>query len=118
MLRERLRGVPGYVWLIERGIFGTAPNTAMAPWYFLPRGEVFSASERWPRADEPRDLIVFARRQDNDDLACAAFDGERFVEVALLHGWTPEGYARLAGYPTLWAWWKAVIDDVAECAER
>lgn len=116
-MRERLRGVPGYTWVIDRGLVGFAPSTAMQPWYFLPPEQVFSASDRWPRADEQRELITFARRQDNDDLACAVFDGGRFVEVVRVHGWAPEGYAPLARYPSLWEWLKSAIDDVAEWAE-
>src|SRR5688572_21146011 len=60
----------GYWWLIERGLVGLGPFTQLQPWYFLDKGNAFWVSDRWPIGAAQSKLFAFARRQDNDDLAC------------------------------------------------
>jgi hypothetical protein len=72
-------------------------------------------SERWPKG--PMHLIAFAKRQDNDDLACFEVVGKGTNRVVLVHGWTPEGYTILRTFDTFWAWLKSVVDDIEELVE-
>ena len=105
----------GYRWLIDRGLAGFEPNSALQPWYLLPREQVFSVSDRWPRAAQDSTLFAFARRQDCDDLACLAMRHEdRQLRVVVVHGWTPEGYDVVAEFDTIWNWLRSVVRDIEE----
>ena len=105
----------GYRWLIDRGLAGFEPNSALQPWYLLPHEQVFSVSEHWPRAGEPSQLHAFARRQDCDDLACfAAKEGASQPSVVVVHGWTPEGYEVVARFESIWEWLRNVVNDIEE----
>jgi hypothetical protein len=114
--RYRFEPPLAYQWIVRRNMIGEQPSTQLSPWYRLPDAEVFSASERWSKGDE-RNLFVFARRQDNDDLACFLVAEGVVAGVVVIHGWTGSGYDVVAEYATVWDWLKAVIDDVAEVAE-
>jgi hypothetical protein len=105
-----------YRWLARHNTIGDRPSTQLSPWYRLPDAETFSASERWPKGEE-RNLVVFARRQDNDDLACFSVAKEVVIGIVVVHGWTASGCDVVAEYRTVWEWLKAVIDDIAEVAE-
>ncbi len=105
---------PGYLWLVNQNLIGFEPFTQLQPWYFASAEEQFSPTELWP-GRSPQFLWVFARRQDDDDLACFSYDDEgKFVEVVLIHGWTAEGFAILKTFPTVWRWLQSVIEDIAE----
>jgi len=104
-----------YQWLIDRGLAGFEPFSALQPWYLLTGDQAFSVSERWPRSDTGDEVIVaFARRQDCDDLACFECGPSDEPRVLVVHGWTPDGYEVVARYETLWAWLKSVVNDIAE----
>lgn len=105
----------GYRWLIERGLAGFEPNSALQPWYLLPHDQVFSVSDRWPRAAEASRLYAFARRQDCDDLACFVI-GEDAPQprVFVVHGWTPDGYEVVAKFDSIWEWLRSVVRDIED----
>jgi hypothetical protein len=114
----------GYRWLIDRKLVGFDENSPLRPWHYLssrwafdlsklwPNGPEDDLSERWPK--EPMRLFAFAKRQDNDDLACFEVVGNQTNRVVLVHGWTSRGYCILQTYDTFWEWLKAVVDDVEE----
>ena len=107
---------PGYDWALARGLlnFGTSP---LYPWYLLDRTDCFSVNEKWPRNSEHAgSLIAFARRRDNDDIACF-MPVDRTVKIVLIHGWTVAGYDVVATYDSFWDWLKSIIDDFAEFAD-
>lgn len=105
----------GYRWLIDRGLAGFEPNSALQPWYILPHEQVFSVSERWPRTGEASRLYAFARRQDCDDLACFAVNEDILQPtIVIVHGWTPEGYEVVARYDSIWEWLVSVVRDIEE----
>lgn len=105
----------GYRWLIERGLVGFEANSALQPWHFLPREEVFSLSERWPRGCEFTRIVAFARRQDCDDLACFAMKPDTTLPIVLVvHGWTSDGYEEMARFESIWDWFRSAIVDVEE----
>lgn len=103
----------GYRWLVDRSLAGFGPNSALQPWYLLPRDQAFSVTDRWPKPGDSGPVFAFARRQDSDDLACfvAAEEG-RAPEVVVVHGWTPDGYEVVARYVTIWQWLKSVVGDI------
>lgn len=108
----------GYLWLIERGLIGFEPGSGLQPWYYLDGKSAFSVSQRWPMGTVvDAELFAFAKRQDNDDLACFKVHRGKITVIEVIHGWTPNGYNVIAEYQTFWDWLKSVIDDVAEWVE-
>lgn len=104
----------GYEWLVERGIM-TNLNSPLDPWYLLDQSQKSVASEQTLDGAQRR-LVSFARRSDNDDIACFRVTAQNEVDgVALVHGWVPGiGDQIVATYDTFWEWLKSVIDDIAE----
>lgn len=108
----------GYKWLLERGLVGYYDYSALEPWYYLERDEVFSVTDEWPQGPHRGRLIAFARRQDCDDIACFDVGPQGVNSIVIIHGWTSTGYDIIASYRTFWEWLKSVIDDIAEWAEE
>jgi hypothetical protein len=105
---------PGYRWLLDRGLVGHAPFTQLQPWHYLPPDQCFWASDRWPGVTDKR-LFAFAKRQDCDDLACFVAIGSHSVQgIALIHGWTGNGYDLCQEFDDFWVWLKHVVDDIAD----
>jgi len=103
-----------YNWLVERGIAGFAPFTQLQPWYFTPKDQSFWATKHWPSSGN-RKLFVFARRQDNDDLACFALNTDGRIEgILIIQGWVDNGFEILREFSSFWEWFKFVIDDIAD----
>ena len=106
----------GYQWLIDRGLVGFEPFTQLQPWHFMPIEQCFWATGRWPGVSTTP-LFVFARRQDNDDLACVSFDENGIANgVVQIQGWTESGFNVVQEFPDFWSWVQRVIQDVAEWA--
>ena len=107
----------GYQWLVDHGLVGFEPFTQLQPWYYLPDDQCFWTTERWPNANAKR-LFVFARRQDNDDLACMNFDENEIVNgIILIQGWTKSGFDIVQEFPDFWLWRQQVIQDISVWAE-
>ena len=111
---ELLEKYTGYRWLIDRGLVGFEPFTALQPWFFEPQDSQFFVSERWPDGPSEAPLLVFARRQDCDDLACLKAGSGNALEVVTIQGWTSGDYEIIETYPTFWDWVKSAIDNIAE----
>lgn len=105
----------GYLWLIESRLIGFGPFSGLQPWHYLDKENTFSISQRWPKKNQSEaNLIAFAKRQDNDVLACFKVHEEQVIAVVSIHGWTSDGYDIIAEYQSFWDWLKSVIDDIAE----
>ena len=111
---ELIAKYPGYHWLIARGLVGWAAFTALQPWHYLPEEEMFYATERWPSGPSEAPLLVFARRQDCDDLACFREAAGHAAEVVTIEGWSAGSYDIVESFPTFWEWLKSVVDDIAD----
>lgn len=61
---------------------------------------------RYPK----RKLIPFARRYDNDDIACFEVGKESRVEI--IHDFASQGYEQRGEYDTFWDWMKAAIEEL------
>lgn len=65
-------------------------------------------SERYPN----RKLIPFAKRTDNDDVAC--FEIENPGKVEIIHDFAEPGWEQRVEYPDFWNWFKSAIDEFIE----
>lgn len=55
-------------------------------------------------------LIPFARRGDNDDVAC--FEAGRGGSVIVIHDFSDNAYVNKVEYKTFWSWFEEVIDEM------
>ncbi|MEM9337246.1 MAG: hypothetical protein AAGA66_00840 [Bacteroidota bacterium] len=62
--------------------------------------------ERYPN----RELIPFAKREDNDDLACF----EEGKEVVIIHDFASSGFEGGQESILFWDWLKQTVDDMIE----
>lgn len=98
---------PGpFLRLVERGL------THFEPWIIL-EGDRLRAHHRGLRDRYPaRTLVPFARRQDNDDVACwEAGGGGR---VVIVHDFASPGWERRAEFADFYGWLRRAVEDLIE----
>ena len=120
-MNNRIRDVVfpiGYRWIIQQSWFGFDEFTAFQPWYLLEDTKQFVVTDRWPDGLFPGILMAFARRQDNDELACFVIESKKVTQIVVVNGWTSSGYDILQTHNDFWDWMRSIIDDVAVWAEN
>jgi hypothetical protein len=82
------------------------------PWIVLVderlRTRLAGIRERYPS----RDIVPFARREDNDDVAC--WDNRRPGMVVVIHDFASPGYENKQEYNDFWAWFREAIEVMIE----
>ena len=78
-------------------------------WYFMSDNQVEKRIVGLRRRYPHRKLIPFARRDDNDDIAC--FELEKDKAVQLIHDYASAGYEQRKEYPDIWAWLHEVMAE-------
>lgn len=84
----------------------------LEPWFLLQgkplRDAKSGLADRYPS----RLLVPFARRQDNDDIACwQAPDAE---QIYIIHDHASAGWEQRASYPAFYEWLRKAVDDLIE----
>jgi hypothetical protein len=104
MLPDGFEYPADFLRLVEQGI------TDLTPWHVLSgerlRLRRIGLLERYPG----RDLVPFARRQDNDDLAC--WEGTDAGRVRTIHDFASPGWEERRGHTAFWDWFRAAIEDM------
>ncbi|EAD5565642.1 hypothetical protein AK24_00015 [Listeria monocytogenes] len=81
-------------------------------WYLIESGQAtiryHDLKERYPN----RKLIPFARRGDNDDIACFEIGKENRVQ--LIHDFTTEGFEQRGEFDDLWKWVESAVKTMVE----
>ncbi|MBA4538752.1 hypothetical protein H1Z61_16870 [Bacillus aquiflavi] len=81
-------------------------------WYLIESGQAtrryYDLKERYPN----RNLIPFARRDDNDDIAC--FEVGKGSKVQLIHDFTSEGFEQKKEFNDFWEWFDFVIKEMID----
>ncbi|MCC3769520.1 hypothetical protein [Streptomyces sp. UNOC14_S4] len=95
----------GFLRAVESGLVG------LEPWWLL-EGEslctrVAGLRERFPG----RRLVPFARREDNDDVACWDLDSGT---VRVIHDFTTPGRENRREFVTFYDWLRAAVEDFIE----
>ena len=90
----------------------TLELTNLEPWY-IPEGPALRKAiaglrERYPN----RNLVPFARRQDNDDVAC--WESGQNESVFVIHDFAAPGWEQRAQFADFWSWFKQAIEDMIE----
>lgn len=81
----------------------------LAPWHVMPR-ELALKRMRGLRQRYARKYVPFARRQDNDDLAC--FDPSVPDVVVVIHDFASEATEVRRQFPSFWDWFRMAIEDM------
>jgi hypothetical protein len=98
---------PSFVRVVELGL------THLEPWHVLEgaalRERKDGLSERFPA----RELVPFASRQDNDDVACwdLVHGGDR---VVVIHDFAAPGWENRDEYPDFYAWLRQAVEDLID----
>lgn len=86
--------------------------TELQPWYVLEgkplRDAMAGLAQRYP----DRKLIPFARRQDNDDVAC--WQAGSNEEVFIIHDFASSGWEQHGRFPSFYDWLRRAIEDLIE----
>ena len=82
----------------------------LEPWYLLGgkplRDTKSGLAERYPA----RNLIPFARRQDNDDIACWQIGKNE--EVFIIHDFAEPGWEQRGQFADFYGWFRRAIEDL------
>lgn len=81
----------------------------LTPWQLMDR-ETAKQRLQELRGRYKAKYVPFARRQDNDDIAC--IDPARPGHVILVHDFASEGSERRRDFDSFWDWFRAAIEDM------
>jgi hypothetical protein len=94
----------GFLKILELNIID------IEPWYILDRDQFKDKYEGLQKRFPLIILIPFARRQDNDDVACFGINtGEK---VLIIHDYASPGWEQRKIYDTFWDWFRNSIEDM------
>jgi hypothetical protein len=86
-------------------------NLDLEPWWVMSgenlRIRYLGMQERYP----DRRVVPFARREDNDDVACWDLETGR---VCIVHDFASPGWERREEFPDFRTWLHSAIDDMLE----
>lgn len=86
--------------------------TNLTPWYILSSELLIwrfeGLKERYPHLS----LVPFARRGDNDDVAC--WEKSNSENVIIIHDFASSGWEKRESFEDFWQWFKVAIDDMIE----
>ncbi|MHB8873471.1 MAG: hypothetical protein ACYC8T_07260 [Myxococcaceae bacterium] len=82
----------------------------LSPWYLMDRDQVLERMKGLRERYSNRQLVPFARRDDNDDLAC--WEQDRGERVLLITDFSASGQEQRRVLPDFWAWFRAAVDDM------
>lgn len=80
------------------------------PWIILTGSRLETRYKGIKSRYPERDLIPFAKREDNDDVAC--FDKTK--RVVLIHDFASSGYEGGKDSITVWEWLRKAVDNMIE----
>ncbi len=83
----------------------------LTPWHVMPR-ELAAKRLKGLRQRYSRKYVPFARRQDNDDLAC--IDPARPEEIVVIHDFASEGTETRQRFESFWDWFRTAIEEMIE----
>jgi hypothetical protein len=82
--------------------------TNLEPWWIIQGGLLRRRNEALRNRYPNRSLVLFAVREDNDDVACWDLQAEN---VSVIHDFASPGYEQRAVYESFNAWLRQAIED-------
>ena len=96
---------PEFIRVVELGL------TDLEPWWIFDGELLWRRAANLRRRYPDRRLVPFARRQDNDDVACWDLaEGD----VVIIHDFASPGSEQRARFPDFYSWLRQAIDDLIE----
>jgi len=95
-----------FLKIVEQGLIDFDPWVIMSGEYLKTRYD--GLRKRYPK----RLLVPFARRIDNDDIAC--WDINIPNKVVTIHDFASENWEQRKEYETFWVWLRQAVDDMIE----
>ncbi len=84
----------------------------ITPWHIIVGDELKGRYEGLKSRFPARNLIPFACRNDNDDVAC--FEVENRGIVHIIHDFANTGYEQRETFNSFWLWFRKAIEDMIE----
>lgn len=84
----------------------------LSPWHILSNDLLKAKNEGLKERYPKKSLVPFARRFDNDNVAC--WEKENPQKVVIIHDYASEGWEMVATYDDFWKWFRDVIDQMIE----
>lgn len=81
-------------------------------WYIMFEDQALKRLEGLRKRYPERYLVPFARRDDNDDIAC--FDLSEPEKVQIIHDFASSGYEQRRTYKDLWEWLQEAVSELIE----
>ncbi len=79
-------------------------------WYLMTKEQVQIRIKGLKNRYPERKLIPFARRDDNDDIAC--FEVGKGNKVQIVHDFASTGYEQRKEYDCFWVWFKDAVEEM------
>lgn len=95
-----------FLHILELGI------NNLEPWYMLDGDGIRQAMDGLEKRYSGSKLIPFARRQDNDDIAC--WQAASNEEVFIIHDFASAGWERRDQFNSFYDWLRRAIEDLIE----
>jgi hypothetical protein len=95
-----------FLRIVELGLLNLEPWTILMDEQL--RNRFKGLQERYP----DRQLLPFARREDNDDVAC--WEKDRGELIVIVHDFASPGYENNAEYDGFWEWFRNAVEDMIE----
>ena len=94
-----------FVRVVELGLVN------LEPWWILEGDLLRTRQEGLARRYPERDLVVFARRVDRDDVACWDLQSGA---VSIVHDFASGGFEQVDSLPDFESWLRRAIEDLIE----
>ena len=84
----------------------------LTPWYLMEHDQVVTRMQGLRLRYPGRQLVPFARRDDNDDVAC--WEKDRSEAVVVIHDFASAGHEERRVFPDFWSWFRGAVEDMIE----
>lgn len=81
-------------------------------WYMMSEEQALKRLAGLRQRYPERYLVPFARRDDNDDIAC--LDVREPEKVQIIHDFASSGYEQRRTYEDLWEWLQEAVNELIE----
>ncbi len=82
------------------------------PWIILQGDQLRTRFDGIKNRYPSRALVPFARREDNDDVAC--WDKDYPGKVVIIHDFASSGYEQKEEFENFWDWFRSAIEVMIE----
>ena len=84
------------------------------PWFFFNNENMYQTRvEGLAKRFQEADLVPFARREDNDDIACWSKESGKH-KVYVVHDFSTDGWKNREEFGDFWSWYRTAIEAMIE----